>query len=74
MVKKLSCVSCGSLKRFPHIFTIESERKKEPQIPRPSYSIALVPSIPSWSVWAAYCLYFDVKDNESTFFTEKLLY
>ena len=22
MVKKLSCVSCGSLKRFPHTFTI----------------------------------------------------
>ena len=21
MVKKLSCVSCGSLKRFPHTFT-----------------------------------------------------
>ena len=25
MVKKLSCVSCGSLKRFPHIFTNDKE-------------------------------------------------
>ena len=24
MVKKLSCVSCGSLKRFPHTFTSSS--------------------------------------------------
>ena len=31
MVKKLSCVSCGSLKRFPHTFTIvrlSEERSK----------------------------------------------
>ena len=25
MVKKLSCVSCGSLKRFPHTFTSLTE-------------------------------------------------
>ena len=25
MVKKLSCVSCGSLKRFPHTFTSAGE-------------------------------------------------
>ena len=25
MVKKLSCVSCGSLKRFPHTFTTISD-------------------------------------------------
>ena len=25
MVKKLSCVSCGSLKRFSHTFTIEGQ-------------------------------------------------
>ena len=25
MVKKLSCVSCGSLKRFPHTFTIVTQ-------------------------------------------------
>ena len=25
MVKKLSCVSCGSLKRFPHTFTIATQ-------------------------------------------------
>ena len=24
MAKKLSCVSCGSLKRFPHTFTTQS--------------------------------------------------
>ena len=25
MVKKLSCGSCGSLKRFPHTFTIDNQ-------------------------------------------------
>ena len=30
MVKKLSCVSCGSLKRFPHTFTTLSYRAEKP--------------------------------------------
>ena len=29
MVKKLSCVSCDSLKRFPHIFTTHTHMPAE---------------------------------------------
>ena len=32
MVKKLSCVSCGSLKRFPHTFTIISDINIQPHL------------------------------------------
>jgi hypothetical protein len=30
MVKKLSCVSCGSLKRFPHTFTTVNDVLVDP--------------------------------------------
>ena len=37
MVKKLSCVSCGSLKRFPHTFTSGADYTHHIQMSPPSF-------------------------------------
>ena len=34
MVKKLSCVSCGSLKRFPHTFTTDAQELLQQSVPK----------------------------------------
>ena len=64
MVKKLSCVSHGSLKRFPHTFTIVSHKHRVlTSMPTHffifslPYLVSIVPFLNPWAPTVTHLLY-----------------